>query len=72
MGDELGYWRIHPGSVTPQSPTFSSRWTRRPRELKWPLGIKLFQGAAPRQTDDPKEADDPFLPQDAYKSLGLR
>lgn len=43
-----------------------------------PPGVKMafrdeaFQGAAPRQTDDPKEADDTFLSQDAYKNLGLR
>lgn len=41
----------HSSGLREASPAFSSRWTRRPRELKWPSGI--FQGGAPGWKNDP-------------------
>lgn len=40
----------HSSGLREASPAFSSRWTRRPRELKWPSGI--FQGGAPGWKND--------------------
>lgn len=38
-----------PSGLRQASPAFSSRWTRRPapRELKWPLGIRLLGRGSP-------------------------
>lgn len=41
-GAAAGARHIHPG-LREAIREYSSRWTRRPRELKWPSGIRFFR-----------------------------
>lgn len=43
----------HPSGLREASPAFSSRWTRRPRELKWPSGIRLCRVGLPTRKMTP-------------------
>lgn len=58
----------HPSGLREASPAFSSRWTRRPRELKWPSGAKLFGVGLRVGKNDPPKADDPS-PQGVCRGL---
>lgn len=46
----------HPSGLREAGRAFSSRWTRRPWELKWPSGIRFFRVGLPagKMTPPPK------------------
>lgn len=58
----------HPSGLREANPVFSSRWTRRLRELKWPSGTRLFGVGLRIGKNDPPKADDPS-PQDVCRGL---
>lgn len=56
--------RAHPSGLRlgDSSPKFSSRWSRCPGELKWPLGMRLFRARLPGRQMIPRKQMTPSCP----------